>query len=220
MTLMNRILRTSIVVPAVAGILASEPAHAQTPYVLKPLKPAVPVTFDGYYAHFRLDSQGNSRIGMDGMGARIMWRPSMEVDDTPILPSRFAFGMFAEYAPEQSTGFYVAHAGLQSDYNLLASPLFGRVIPVAAIGAGALWARNLEGTTTLESKHASLLRPASSTFPLAARNTTTFALSPALGARVGVWRQLGLRADARDVMTFRGGTLHNLQFAAGLSYPF
>jgi len=39
-------------------------------------------------------------------------------------------------------------------------------------------------------------------------------------ARVGFWRQLGLRADAGDVVTFRGDTRHNLRLTAGLSFPF
>jgi hypothetical protein len=221
MTLNSRILRSVFIAPAVVGIFASAPAQAQVPYVLKPLTPKTRVTFDGYYAHFRLDARGDDRIGMDGMGARIMWRPTMMADDTPILPSRIAFGLFAEYAPEQATGFSVAHAGLQGDLHVLESPLYGRVIPVVSLGAGALWARNAPGTApTASNKPASLLRSSTAAFPLATSNATTFAVSPAVGVRVGLWRQLGLRADARDVVTFRDGTLHNLQFAAGLSYPF
>jgi len=222
MTLSYRILRSAFVVPAVVGALASTPGEAQIPYVLKPLTPRARVQFDGYYAHFRLDARGDDRIGMDGMGARLMWRPTMMAEDTPLLPSRMAFGLFAEYAPEQSTGFYVAHAGFQGDFNVLESPLYGRVIPVASLGAGALWARSAEGTSPgVSGKPATLLRSSTADFPLAATNSTTFAISPAIGVRVGLWRQLALRADARDVVTFRDrATLHNLQFAAGLSYPF
>jgi len=51
-------------------------------------------------------------------------------------------------------------------------------------------------------------------------STTAFSLAPSVGARVGFWRQLGLRADAGDVVTFRGDTRHNLQLTAGLSFPF
>lgn len=222
MTLSYRILRSAFVVPAVVGALASTPAEAQIPYVLKPLTPRARVQFDGYYAHFRLDARGDDRIGMDAMGARLMWRPTMMAEDTPLLPSRMAFGLFAEYAPEQSSGFYVVHAGFQGDLNVLESPLYGRVIPVASLGAGALWARSAEGTSSgVSTKPTTLLRSSSADFPLAATNSTTFALSPAIGVRVGLWRQLALRADARDVVTFRDrAALHNLQFAAGLSYPF
>jgi hypothetical protein len=36
---------------------------------------------------------------------------------------------------------------------------------------------------------------------------------------VNLWGDLGLRADVRDVVTFNGRTLHNIQFTAGLSLP-
>jgi hypothetical protein len=38
---------------------------------------------------------------------------------------------------------------------------------------------------------------------------------------VNLWRELGLRVDLRDVMTFRDQkALHNYQFATGLSFAF
>jgi hypothetical protein len=35
-----------------------------------------------------------------------------------------------------------------------------------------------------------------------------------------VVRQLGVRAELRDVMTFSGGTRHNVNFFSGLSIAF
>ena len=50
--------------------------------------------------------------------------------------------------------------------------------------------------------------------------STAFALSPAVGAKLALWRELGVRGDVRDLVTFRGGMRHHLQLTAGLSFPF
>jgi hypothetical protein len=119
-------------------------------------------------------------------------------------------GVFAEYAPTQDRGFAILHAGAQGDLRLTSSPLFGRVEPIASLAAGALW-------VDVDNQPKAQL----SGFPLAGRGTTTFALTPSIGTRVNLWRELGLRVDLRDVMTFRDQkALHNYQFATGLSFAF
>ena len=101
------------------------------------------------------------------------------------------------------------HTGVQGDVSLLSTPLLGHVSPVASLGLGVL-RTNLDNAS----------QAAATGFPLGMESTTTFSLAPSVGARVGLWRQLGLRADAGDVVTFRGDTRHNLQLTAGLSFPF
>ena len=56
--------------------------------------------------------------------------------------------------------------------------------------------------------------------PLATRSTTNFALSPAAGVRLELGGGLGLRGDVGDLITFRGGTRHNVALCAGLSVSF
>ena len=101
------------------------------------------------------------------------------------------------------------HTGVQGDVSLLSTPLLGHVSPVASLGLGVL-RTNLDNAS----------RAAATGFPLCMESTTAFSLAPSVGARVGFWRQFGLRADAGDVVTFRGDTRHNLQLTAGLSFPF
>jgi hypothetical protein len=204
---LNSILRSGLVAAAVLGMAGA--LQAQSVSSSSPWSWAGPLTVEGYYTHYRLDTNGDDRFGMNGIGGRLMWSGAMRAAGVQSLPSRTALGVFAEYAPTQDRGFSILHAGAQGDIRLTSTPLFGRVLPIASLAAGALW------TDVEDAPKAQL-----SGFPLAARRTTTFAATPSLGARVGLWRELGLRADLRDVITFRHQTLHNWQFATGLSFTF
>lgn len=166
-----------------------------------------PLTVEGYHTHYRLDTAGDKRISKNGIGGRLMWR-GFDVAAFGSFASRAAAGLFAEYAPTQDGGFTIVHAGVQGDVHLLREPLFGRVMPLASLAAGGLWT-DVDGAG---------LR--TTDFPLGNRSTGTFALTPSLGTRIGLWRQLGMRVDVRDVVTFRPRTLHNWQFASGLSFTF
>ena len=203
MTLCSRVVLSSVLVAAAS--LFATPVAAQTPVV-----PAVgpkPALFEGYYTHYRF-ARSDGRVGMNGIGARLMWNPIRADYGATTLPSRFAIGLFGEWAPNQDKGFSVGHVGVQGDVRIVRSPLFGRVSPVLSLSAGAL-RTDRSGAAISEAD-----------FELGDRSLTMFALAPSLGTRVGLWRQLGLRADVRDVMTFREGTRHHGQYTAGLSLPF
>lgn len=192
------------------GLLAAltiSSAQAQ-PSSTPPSIGQVPITVEGYYTHYRLDAEGNDRLGMNGIAARLMWNADALVPGTA-LESRVAAGLFAEYAPTQDRGFSLLHAGVQGDVRLTSAPLFGRVTPLGSLALGALWTDVEDGPAAIASR-----------FPLGTRSTGTFALSPSVGARIALWRQLGFRADVRDVITFRHRTLHNMQLASGLSFEF
>jgi hypothetical protein len=163
---------------------------------------------EGYFSHYSFDTPG-SRIGADGIGARVMWNVARTDYGATALPSRFAVGMFGEYAPKQaSRNFSLGHVGVEGDMNVLQKPLFGRVLPVASLGAGMLWT-NREGP---EIKTVD--------FTIGNRSERLFALSPSVGTRIGLWRQLGLRAQVRDLMTFRDEPLNHLQLSGGLSFSY
>lgn len=192
--------------PAVMILFASTAAHAQA---ASPGELSLGgLAIDGYYSYYRLETVGNGRLGMGGAGARLMWRADSE-SELPWLLRRTAAGLFADYAPGDSRGFSVTHTGIQGDLRLLSAPLFGRIEPVISVGAGVLQ------TSVSNSSEAR-----STLFPLAEQKTATFALSPAFGTRLNVWRQFGIRVDLRDVVTFRDRTLHNMQFAGGASFVF
>lgn len=204
---LNRILRLGLVALAL-GVLSGRTLAAQD-LVGNSSPWAGPLTVEGYYTHYRLATSGADRFGMHGIGGRLLWNGALRFAGLESLPSRSAVGVFAEYAPTQDRGFSLIHTGAQGDFNLAPRRLFGRVTPIASLAAGALW-------TDVEDENTAI----ATGFPLAARRTTTFALTPAAGLRVGLWRELGLRADVRDVMTFRHKTLNNIQFATGLSFVF
>jgi len=197
----RRVRVVAVAVPAFMALAATAPAQT-TPTT------AGPFTVDGYYSRYELDGLGDDRVGMNGIGARLMWYPTASAttsDDSPFV----SLGLFAEYAPAQDVGFSMVHAGLQGDLNLVRTPLYNRVVPILSLGAGVL-------KTDLDNP----IKAEDTGFALARRSMTSLALTPAIGARVSLGRQLGLRADLRDVVTFKDGSHNNLQFAAGLSLPF
>ena len=204
MTLSTRVVISSLML-AFASSFAT-PAEAQTMSV-SVIRPEPGRMLEGYYSHYRF-STPSDRVGMDGIGARLMWNPARADYGATALPSRFAVGMFGEYAPEQDKGFSVGHVGVQGDMSVFRSPLYGRISPVLSLGAGMLWT-NRDGPAISNPE-----------FSLADRSVRTFTLAPSLGTRVGLWRQVGLRADVRDLVTFRDRTLHHVSFATGLSFPF
>jgi hypothetical protein len=206
MTLAHRIRVFALAIVAATAFVAGTARAQSTPSATGPFAVV------GYYSHYRLDAVGNDAVGMSGLGARVTWYPwrgTVSSDHAARFQSRVGLGLFGEYAPAQDRGFSMFHTGVQGDVSLLSTPLLGHVSPVASLGLGVL-RTNLDNPS----------QAAATGFPLGMESTTAFSLAPSVGARVGFWRQLGLRADAGDVVTFRGDTRHNLQLTAGLSFPF
>jgi hypothetical protein len=211
----RRVLRGGLVVPVVAA-LALSPAEAQvttswtnpgTGSFEVPWFGSKPVAFEGYYTHYRLDADGEDRFGMNGVGARLMWRPAPG-DSLSSMP-RLGLGLFGEYAPASDLGFSLVHLGVQGDLTLVPEPWFGRLMPVVSLGAGLLRSNVDDGSEGTPSQ-----------FPVGSRSTSAFAVTPAAGMAFEFWRDIGLRADVRYLVTFRDATRHNWQFTAGLSFPF
>lgn len=159
------------------------------------------------YTRVRLEpGGGRGRMVLDGIGARVMWSaaPRSGAND---LASRSAVGLFATYTPERRPlGISTLHAGAMLDVRPLATSLIGRVDPVLSLGAGVF--------------HTDVDGPRASRVPLTERTHTTFAFSPGIGARIGLWRGIGLRGDVRDVITFRGETHHNVALDVGFRLAF
>lgn len=207
MTLISRAVVCSLVLSLVGALPAPAQAQTMDSSGVHPFHSAA-LTADGYYAHYRFDRRDGDHVGMNGVGARLMWRPAVGLEEIAPFWKRFSIGAFGEYVPDQDKGFSVGHVGAQTDVNLLATPWLGRVAPMVSLGAGVLWTDRVGPAID------------SPEFVLGNRSTSMFALSPAVSVQVGLWRHLGLRADARDVITFRDQTRHNVQFAGGLSLPF
>jgi hypothetical protein len=212
----NRILLTCLVSAALTA-LPSTTAAAQlrTRHPGRFLDVASPypasgggMTFEAFYSHYRLAGR-DRRIGADGLGGRLLWQPMSALGmDSTRLAARTSLGAFAVYTPAQRLGFSTLHVGAEADVRPLGAPLFGRVDPILSLGAGAFRTRVDDASAA-----------AATRFPLAARTSTNLALTPGFGARVGLLSRIGLRADVRDVITFRDATRHNVEVAAGLSLP-
>jgi hypothetical protein len=198
------------------GALVAATARAQSP---APITLDNRASFEGYYAHYRLDARGDATRA-NGFGGRLMWYPGSGEPRAAWLAPRIGLGAFAEYAPEQEAGFTLLHAGLQGDVSLLPRPLFGRIDPMVGLGVGALRTNGVDlfGDREVNGGVAfSIAGMPSLRLPTADHAVTTFALSPALGARVAAFRGVALRADVRDLVTFRSGTKHNRQLSIGVS---
>jgi hypothetical protein len=206
MTLTTRVVLSSVMLAVAAALAPTAQAQVPGTTAVAVIRPEPGRLIEGYYAHYRFALPGD-RVGMNGIGARLMWNPARADYGSTALPSRFALGLFGEYVPEQDKGFSVGHVGVQGDMNVFRTPLYGRVSPVLSLGAGMLWS-DKSGPAISSPK-----------FSLANESAKMFSLAPSLGTRVGLWRQLDLRADVRDLMTFRDETRHHVQFAAGLSFP-
>lgn len=214
MTLVARTVLSSVLLAGLATLGATAEAQSLSVSImhrepsLAMVRPEPGRVVEGYFSHYSFDTP-SSRIGADGIGARVMWNVSRTDYGATALPSRFAVGMFGEYAPKQdSRSFSLGHVGVEGDMNVLQKPLFGRVLPVASVGAGMLWT-NREGPEIQ-----------SVDFTLGNSSERLFALSPSVGTRVGLWRQVGLRAQARDLITFKDQPLNHLQLSAGLSFTY
>ena len=214
MTLVARTVLSSVLLAGLGALGAAAEAQSLSVSImhrdpaLAMVRPEPGRVVEGYFSHYSFDTPG-SRLGMSGMGARVMWNVARTDYGATALPSRFAVGMFGEYAPNQEgRGFSLGHVGVEGDLNVLQKPLFGRVLPVASLGAGMLWTnRDGPDIKTID-------------FTLGNRSERLFALAPSLGTRVGLWRQLALRAQVRDLITFRDEPLNHLQLSAGLSLGY
>ncbi|HXE58428.1 MAG TPA: outer membrane beta-barrel protein [Gemmatimonadales bacterium] len=165
------------------------------------------VSVDGFYGRYWLDGRGDDWTNADGVGGRILYHLTPMADTTRNdLASRTALGVFAVYAPEEHRGFTGWHFGAQADLHLLSHPWLRRFDPFVSLGVGAF-------RTELD-------RAGPVGVEFADETNTSFALSPAMGARVNLYRGLGLRAEATDVMVFRDGVHHNLGVNGGLTLAF
>lgn len=163
---------------------------------------------DGFHTRLHLDADAG-RVGVDGIGGRLMWsatRPGR--GGASWLADHTSVGLLASHTPARSLGFSTLHLGGVVDVQPLAAPVAGRVTPFLSLGAGML-------RTTVSSGVRPSARPAS---PLTERSNTAPTLSPAAGLRVALVPGIALQADVRDVVTFRGGTRHNLAIETGLRF--
>lgn len=165
-------------------------------------RPAV----EGFYTQLRLDGEQGA-LRADGIGARLMWRPTVGDGALRTLADRSELGVFATYTPSRAfdpgVRFSTLGLGVSMDVRPFEYPLAGRVEPFVSVGTGVLY-----------TDVSRAVNPAPS--PLVDGSRTAFTLAPGVGARVYLTPGLALQGDVRDMVTFRGDTRHNVAFGVGL----
>ena len=169
----------------------------------------------------------DNRTKLDGLGARLLL-PLHQLTGSPetSLASRLSVGGFFTMAPAREAEGTARHYGIQTDMLLSSGPMNAHPKPLISLGVGAfnspvrvvrqpsappcLRPSDLPLNAALE--HCAIPRPTTSTEWM-----TDLALSPALGARVGISPSLALRVDARDVIVYRGGPRHTPELSVGFS---
>jgi hypothetical protein len=202
--------RRTVLVAALGVMLGAVPAErSQAQAAAWWGRPSI----EGFYTQLRFDVTGPS-VNANGVGARFMWYPTVDTGRTGALPAllrRTGLGLYGTFTPEhtyrQDLRFSTVGVGGVADVRPFATPLAGRVDPFLSLGAG--W---------LNTRVDAAVAPAPS--PLLAESHVAFALTPGVGARVGLMRNVALQGDVRDVMTFLGDTRHNIGVGAGLRLNF
>jgi hypothetical protein len=144
-----------------------------------------------YGSGLMLDRGRNeSRQLQGGIGGRLMINLAPLSGPGRNLLDFTTIGGFVSFLPERD-GVSARHYGAEIDVHFTDVPIGKLLDPFVLVGVGALRVRE-----------------------------TNFAVSPGGGVRIPLPGIFELRADARDVIVFRGGTTHNPEFTAGLNLRF
>lgn len=186
-----------------------------------------PLVVDQYVSRARLHpAVAGDRARLDGVGFRVT-QPLAAPDSR--RPAWVAFGGYVAYAQSREPGLTALQYGVLADVPLRAAPLPGRLVPLASLGLGAFRAQHTPSARLDRSPAcvapADLLRVRRAPVPCGGGvpserlgASTDLAVSPAVGARLGLWRSISLRADVRDVIVYHGGPRHNRELSTGLSF--
>ncbi|HEX7123733.1 MAG TPA: hypothetical protein VF178_15255 [Gemmatimonadaceae bacterium] len=212
MRVSGSVLSACLAVFSIGALANPARAQAEPDRVLLPGRFAV----EEYMTRYRLGIQGD-RVGMNGIGGRVLWNATLGSADA-MLARPAALGLYVEYAGGRDEVATVLHGGLQGDVSLVSTPWFGRLEPVASLGLGVMRMREHPAAQLPNPPAAGVSIMQS---PVQRARTDYYAtVTPGLGMRVGLFRQLGVRADVRDVITAGSGVDEHLSFTGGLSLTF
>ncbi len=182
------------------GTFGSAAAAQDTPAGIRPYR----FTLEGYLSAMSFDRGGDaSRATLGGYGARLMFNRSDPSNAIRTFFRRASFGVFTTFTSEQN-GVSTQHFGVQGDVSIFPIAVFrGTLDPFVSLGGGGL-------NTRVD------VAVAPSPTPLLRDSHIAFTLAPGAGARVLLLPRLALQGEVRDLVTFQGGTRHNLGLGAGL----
>jgi hypothetical protein len=213
-----------------APLLAVLGACAMTPLPVA-AQPTPPIhgVVEGYVARSQLHpTVAGPQARLEAVGARLLLPVEQFAADAPRwLAERVAVGGFLSSAATEDRNVAARHYGAQADLRLTRRPVAGRLEPLASLGIGAFRARR-EAPSPQPLNAVCLTAPADATVkgvrclslrrPDGSVPGESFALSPALGARLALVPGLALRLDARDLIVYQDGPRHNRELVLGLSF--
>ncbi len=211
---MRNYMNRSILLGAIAGALciAGSKASAQK---LGPQRQFLSI--DAFYDRLQLDAgEGQSRIGIDGYGARLWINAAPFAGPSSVL-GKTSIGLYYSRNPRKDRGIGAAQYGGELDIFPTERPYGGFFDPFISLGAGALRINNRQTTSS-----------GTRVADIKAGNTTRFAFSPGVGVRLPVFSRVQLRFDAKDVIVFNrdtrtsgdSRTSHTLDFQGGMGIEF
>ena len=219
---------------AVAALLAvaATPAGAQLPRPDLIGRTDGRLWLDGFFSRYHVTAELPSRV--PSVGGRAMWWLASPGDPgaSPIA-RRVALGGFVVRTTDAGAP-ELSHVGLEADLRVLERPIAGALDPMLTLGAGFMRfaERSRGGDMRPLTPYTWLPGPGEGTAPDAAspwrraparrasgaQRIAGVALSPGLGARLGILPGIVLRADARRVVLVPSGAPHGVELSAGLSW--
>ena len=193
MTRLSKMFCAAVVAATFTPLAA---AHAQaTEASMSPSRYALEL----YLAQYSFDA-GESRTGIGGFGARVMFGHSDATRTLSSFFSRARAGAFLTYTAEQKD-ITTLHVGGQADFPLFATPVAnGFLDPFVSLGAGVF--RTSVSAVGVDDSQ------------------THFALTPAAGTLIPITGSIAIRGDLRSVIIFADNTTNNFVAEGGISIGF
>jgi hypothetical protein len=186
-----------------AVVILAAPAGAAAQRRVEEIK-----TVEAYAARYALDNRvGTSKQNLDGFGLRLMYERRDPTRPAASFLDRTRGGAFATYTAKQgSPNLSTLHIGLQTDLSFLQNPLGGVIDPFFSFGIG-IFRSSRENLVTSTRAGKRIVE-------------SDFALTPALGTRVGLLDRFGARLDLRMPFLFGTSATANFVGEGGVYFSF
>lgn len=139
---------------------------------------------------------------------QLMWQPIARDPSAAeaSVASRVSIGAFYEETPPQNLGLQARYVGGTVELRPWPFAILGHIEPIAELGLGQFSTRNVQ------TGHAPI--------PIASGKSSYFAAAPGVGVRLRLISNIGIRGDARDLITSNSGNQHTFAYRVGLTLLF
>lgn len=150
----------------------------------------------------------SQHFNVHGNYFQLMWQPIARDPSAAeaSIPSRFSIGAFYEETPPQNLGLQARFVGGAAEFRPWPFAILGHIEPIAELGLGQFSLRNVQ------TNHVPL--------PMASGKTSYFGVAPGVGVRLRLISNVGIRGDARDLITSNSGNQNTFAYRVGLTLLF